>query len=149
MRIAAAFWPVILLTTAGSVGATEIPIADFARHEQCLSVKISPNGEYLAATTILGNQIVLELINTADMRPRFLRPREGDDIANYWWVAPDRLMYTEGLHVGGIDRPMATGELFSVKADGTGAALLFGFRAGAGVSAGGPVVIITRRKTES
>ena len=79
---------------------------------------------------MVDGQIVLELVNTADMRPRVLRPRAGDDIAGYWWVAPDRLMDTEGLHVGGIDRPVPSGELFTVKADGTGAALLFGFRAG-------------------
>jgi len=123
--------PVLMLCTcASALSATEVPITDFTRHEQYLTVKVSPNGEYLAATAVVGGQIVLELINTADMRPRALRPREGDDIAGYWWVAPDRLMYTEGLHLGGIDRPVPSGELYSVKADGTGAALLFGFRAG-------------------
>jgi dipeptidyl aminopeptidase/acylaminoacyl peptidase len=114
----------------GPTPAAEVPIADFARHEQYRSVKISPNGEYLAATAIVNGQVVLELITTADMRPRALRPREGDDIADYWWVAADRLMYTEGVHLGGIDRPIATGELFSIKGDGTDAALLFGIRAG-------------------
>lgn len=123
--------PVLMLCTcASALPAAEVPVTDFTRHEQYLTVKISPNGEYLAATAVVGGQIVLELINTADMRPRALRPREGDDIAGYWWVAPDRLMYTEGLHLGGIDRPVPSGELYSVKADGTGAALLFGFRAG-------------------
>jgi len=119
------------LAAAAPLGAAEIAVADFARHPQYQSVKISPNGEYLAATAVLNGQIVLELVNTADMRPRALRPREGDDITDYWWVAPDRLMYAVGVHIGGYDRPIPTGELFSVKADGSDAALLFGVRAGA------------------
>jgi len=130
MRFARNLLTAILWGSAGLLPAAEVPITDFTRHEQYLSVRISPNGDYLAATAVVGGQIVLELVNTADMRPRVLRPREGDDIAGYWWVGPDRLMYTEGLHVGGIDRPVPSGELFTVKADGTGAALLFGFRAG-------------------
>jgi dipeptidyl aminopeptidase/acylaminoacyl peptidase len=131
MRIATNFLAAMLWTTVASLPAAEVPITDFSRHQRYLTAKISPNGDYLAATAVLGSQVVLELVKTVDMQPHVLRPREGDDIVGYWWVAPDRLMYTEGVHLGGIDRPVATGELFSVKADGTGAALLFGFRAGA------------------
>lgn len=131
MHVARVFWSTWLFAVGALASAAEIPIADFARHEQYQSVKISPDGQYLAATAVVNGQVVLELVNLADMRPRALRPREGDDIADYWWVAADRVMYTEGTHVGGMDRPVSTGELFSVKADGTGAALLFGFRAGA------------------
>ena len=131
MHVARIFESSVLFAVCALASAVEVPIADFARHDQYRSVKISPNGEYLAATAVVDGQVVLELVNMADMRPRALRPREGDDIADYWWVGPDRVMYTEGVHVGGVDRPIGTGELFSIKADGTGAAMLFGFRAGA------------------
>ena len=92
MRVAALLQSIVLCGICSPLVAAEIPIADFTRHDQYRSVKISPNGEYLAATAIVNGQVVLELVNTADMRPRALRPREGDDIADYWWVAPDRLM---------------------------------------------------------
>jgi dipeptidyl aminopeptidase/acylaminoacyl peptidase len=133
---------------AAPLAAAEVPVADFARHPQYLNIKISPNGEYLAATAIVGGQVALELINTADMSPRALRPREGDDIADFWWVAPDRLMYTEGVHVGGIDRPMATGELFSIKGDGSGATLLFGYRAGGGSDDSHAATLIKKQKAD-
>ena len=133
MRVATFLCFVILLAgPVAQLSAAEVSVADFARHGRYGKVKLSPNGDYLAATAVINGQVVLELIAVADMAPKALRPREGDDIADFWWVAPDRLMYTEGIHVGGIDRPIGTGELFSVKADGSGAALLFGFRAGAG-----------------
>ncbi len=122
----------VLGSVATTAPAGEVPAADFARHGRYHSVKLSPNGDYLAASALVEGQVVLELIATADMRPRALRPREGDDIGAFWWVAPDRLMYTESVHVGAIDRPIPTGELFSIKGDGSGAALLFGIRAGGG-----------------
>jgi len=148
MRVAVFFQSFVLCGVCSSLVAAEIPVADFTRHEQYRSVKISPNGEYLAATAIVNGQVVLELVNTAEMRPRALRPREGDDIADYWWVAPDRVMYTEGVHVGGVDRPMLTGELFSVKGDGTDAALLFGYRAGGGSDDSHMATLIKKQKAD-
>ena len=108
----------------------EVPLADFAKHEQYSEVKISPDGQNLSAVAIVNGQRTLALVNVADMKMRTLRPREGDDVADTWWVAPDRVMYNEGEHIGGQERPIVTGELFSVKADGSGANILFGYRAG-------------------
>jgi dipeptidyl aminopeptidase/acylaminoacyl peptidase len=148
MRIATSLLAAMLWTAAVSLPAAEVPITDFSRHQQYLTAKISPNGDYIAATAVLGGQIVLELIKTAEMQPHILRPREGDDIAGYWWVAPDRLIYTEGLHLGGIDRPVPSGELFSVKADGTGAALLFGFRAGSAAAESHTATLIKKQTAD-
>ena len=80
MRFARNLLTAILWSSAALLPAAEVPISDFARHEQYLSVRISPNGDYLAATAVVGGQIVLELVNTADMRPRVLRPREGETL---------------------------------------------------------------------
>jgi dipeptidyl aminopeptidase/acylaminoacyl peptidase len=112
------------------LAAAEVPVADFARHPAYGDVRISPNGENLVVTTTANDQVVLALVSLADMKLKVLRPREGDDVADFAWVAADRLLYNEGVHVSGIDRPVSTGELYTVKADGTGAAVLFGFRAG-------------------
>jgi dipeptidyl aminopeptidase/acylaminoacyl peptidase len=120
----------VLLAAALPLAAAEVPIADFARHPTYREVRISPNGETLAATMEGNGQVVLALISLADMQPKVLRPREGDDVADFAWVAPDRVIYNEGLHVSGVDRPLSTGELFAINANGSGAALLFGLRAG-------------------
>lgn len=133
---------------AAPVAAGEIPVADFARHAQYRDAKISPDGNWLAATVVAGGQVLLELVGTADMRPRVLRPREGDDVAGFWWVAPDRLMYTEGLHIGGLDRPVLTGELYSVKGDGSDARLLFGFRAGDSSDDGHMATLIKKQQPD-
>jgi dipeptidyl aminopeptidase/acylaminoacyl peptidase len=112
--------------------AAEIPLADFARHPRYEQVKISPEGDYLAATAIVKGRTVLALIHLTDRKGVNVTPRDGADIVDYWWVAPHRVMYTIGERVGGLEAPQSTGELYAVNADGSDGAILFGYRAGAG-----------------
>ena len=112
--------------------AAEVPIADFAKHAAYEDVKISPNGEYLAVTSLVNDRSTLGLIRLSDMKGQNLGAREGAEIASFEWASPDRVMYTIGEHLGGKDRPVANGELYTVKGDGSEAALIFGYRASGG-----------------
>ncbi|MEO7323397.1 MAG: S9 family peptidase [Dokdonella sp.] len=128
-------WSLGILTAAFAGAAmspagAEVPIADFARHEQFRYVKISPNGDYLAANVVVDGKAVLSLIRLADMKGVNVRPRDTRELASFWWVAPDRVMYTIGERNGALEAPTATGELYAVNADGTGDGVLFGFRVG-------------------
>jgi dipeptidyl aminopeptidase/acylaminoacyl peptidase len=126
-RIAAA----ILLVSIGlSVTAAEVPLADFARHAQFRDVKLSPNGDYLAASAIIDGKAILSLIHIADMKGVNLRPRENKELAEFWWASDNRVLYTIGERYGALEAPMSTGELYAVNADGTGDANIFGFRVG-------------------
>lgn len=113
-----------------SPASAEVPLADFARHEQFRNVKISPNGDYLAANVVVDGKAVLSLIRLADMKGVNVRPRDTRELASFWWVAPDRVMYTIGERDGALEVPAQTGELYAVNADGTGDGVLFGFRVG-------------------
>jgi dipeptidyl aminopeptidase/acylaminoacyl peptidase len=121
-----------LVGFAMSFAAVAEPVAlkDFARHEQFRNVKISPNGDYLAASVVVDGKAVLSLIRLSDMKGVNLRPRDTRELARFWWVSPDRVMYTIGDRNGALEAPMPTGELYAVNADGTGDGVLFGFRAG-------------------
>ena len=44
-----------------------IPVQDFVKHPTYSSVKISPNGEYLAMTVDRGDQDVLTVLRTKDL----------------------------------------------------------------------------------
>ena len=114
----------------GSSAHAEVPVADFAKHEQYAGAAVSPNGEYLAAVAVINGRRMLSLVHLSDMKGLNLNPREGDELSSFQWVGPDRLVYTLGKHNGGEEAPYATGELFTVKGDGTGAAILYGYRAG-------------------
>jgi dipeptidyl aminopeptidase/acylaminoacyl peptidase len=120
----------VLFASAASVAADEVPLADFARHAQYHDVRISPDGEYLAASAGVGGKTVLALIRLKDMRGVNVVPRDTAELASFRWVGPHRLMYTEGERAGGLEQPLPTGELFVVNGDGTDDRILFGLRAG-------------------
>ncbi|MEP6940599.1 MAG: alpha/beta fold hydrolase [Rudaea sp.] len=118
----------MLLAAVVCAHAAEVPIADFARHAKFDQVKISPNGDYLAVTSIVDDKTMLGLVHLADMKTVNISPRSREDVRDFWWVAPDRVMYTVSVHFGSIVNPQGTGELFTVKADGTEANVIFGLR---------------------
>lgn len=133
MRIA--HWSVLVLAGLGALGANafvraEVPLADFARHAQFKDVKISPGGDYLAASAVVGDATVLKLIHRTDMKGVNLPWRDNRELADFWWVAPDRVMYTVGQRVGPLEAPVPTGELYAVNADGGSDRIIFGYRRG-------------------
>jgi hypothetical protein len=122
-------WIVALLLLCTAVlHAQSVSLADLARHDQYRDVKISPDGKYLAATAIVKGQTVLALIRLADKKGNVISPREGNDVIDFWWASPTRVLYTVGEHQGGYDSPLATGELFGVDGDGGNPKLLYGYR---------------------
>ena len=121
---------IFLLLASAASSAAEVPLSDFAKHEQFRDVKISPEGDYLAASAVVDGKTILSLIRLSDMQGVNLRPRADSELAQFWWVAPHRVMYTVGESLGELEAPVATGELYAVNADGSGAALIFGQRLG-------------------
>lgn len=125
----------LLLLLTAVVHAQAVSFADLARHDEYRSVKISPDGKYLATIAVVKGQTVLALIHLSDHKGHVINPRQGDDVTGFWWASPTRVLYTVGEHVGGYDTPLSTGELFAVNADGGGAEILYGYRKG-GMSTG-------------
>lgn len=115
---------------ASAAAAGTVPLADLARHDQYQRVKISPDGRYLAATSVVHGKPLLTLIDLTTHRGGNITPREGNQVVDFWWVNNRRVLYVEGTKTSGFDRPFLTGEIFGVNADGGGAQLLFGYRAG-------------------
>jgi hypothetical protein len=97
------------------------PLADFAKQLQYDDAKISPQGGHLAAIVYVNDRRHLALVDLKTMKAVNVRPREDDELATFDWVSENRVVYTLGIKLGGIDRPIPTGELFGVNADGGGA----------------------------
>ncbi|MDR2012385.1 MAG: S9 family peptidase [Rhodanobacter sp.] len=112
---------------AGQAG-TEVPLADFMKHPRFHDIKISPEGDYLAASSVRDGQAILSLIRLADMNGISVRPRDNNEVQNFVWVAPHRLIYTISEKTAGLEAPQSTGELFGVNADGSGRDTLFSSR---------------------
>ncbi|WP_426271120.1 alpha/beta hydrolase family protein [Dyella kyungheensis] len=128
-RIRRAAFGVLCLLSFQLFAAT-VSFEDLARHAQYSQVKISADGHYLAATTVVKGKPMLALIDLVNHKGTMLKPREGNQVVDFWWVNDHRVLYTEGTQVSGWDQPFATGELFAVNGDGSSSGLLFGYRAG-------------------
>lgn len=119
----------VLCLLAGIALADPVSFADLARHSRYKMVKISPDGTHIAATTVLADgQTVLSLIDLEKKKGVNVKPREGDDVLDFWWASPEYVVYSEAEHDGGWDTPIATGELYSVEADGGSPTMLYGYR---------------------
>jgi len=106
----------------------EVPLEEFAKLPLYDDLKISPNGEYLAATvrdddgqmslvimSILSNQITAKV-----------RGAHRDFINNFFWANDERIVVSLGRQYGSLDAPSATNEIVAVNWDGKRKKWLFG-----------------------
>ena len=147
MRVAHLFLSAVMAVASVPLLAAEVPIKDFARHPKFNLAKISPDGQYLAVTGIVGGKTVLALVHLSDMKTVNIEPRSREDVNEFWWVAPDRVMYTVAVHFGSIVNPSATGELFTVNADGSNSNIIFGLRVSSIVTGNSPDAAVSQRAT--
>ena len=95
-------------------------VKDFVKHATYGTVKISPTGEYLALTADRGEQDVLVVMRTSDLKViKINQLPDKKSVGSFYWVRPDRLMFNAIRKMGGYAQPFMTGEWFAVNADGT------------------------------
>ncbi|MFA6229513.1 MAG: hypothetical protein WC617_04965 [Rhodanobacter sp.] len=78
----------VLLIAAMGIHSEPVSFADLAKHAEYKDAKISPNGEYLAATAVVKGQTVLALIHLSDSKIKVISPREDDDVIDFAWASP-------------------------------------------------------------
>jgi dipeptidyl aminopeptidase/acylaminoacyl peptidase len=120
-----------LLAASAAAVADPLPIEYFTREDDIGLVKISPDGEYLAATASgaeLSGLIFFELGSPGIKGG--LRARQGDEIIDFDWISTTRVIYSYGERYGGQEYVSNTGEIFAVDRDGTRNTILYGYRAG-------------------
>jgi dipeptidyl aminopeptidase/acylaminoacyl peptidase len=129
MKISRSLVALALCGCAFAALADPVSFADLAKHAQFKMVKISPDGAHIAATSVLKNgQTMLSLIDLTTHKIVNLAPRQNEDVLDFWWASPKRVLYTDAMHEGGWDVPIPTGELYAVDADGGDPEMLYGYR---------------------
>lgn len=111
---------IALLLMPMLAGASAPSIEDFVGRAAYSGARISPNGEYLALTVDRGEQDVLVVMRTADLK--VLKVNQVPDeksVGAFYWVGPERLMFTSVRKVGTYAQPFGTGEWYAVNADGS------------------------------
>lgn len=115
--------------------ALAVDVDAFVKKDRFDTIKISPTGEYYAATVPLEDKTALVIMRRAGntLTGTFVLGRN-THVEDFWWVNPDRVLISISEKFGLLDEPLLTGEIYAMNADGGQADILVGQRVqGAGL----------------
>ncbi|MCC4590048.1 prolyl oligopeptidase family serine peptidase [Xanthomonas campestris pv. cannae] len=134
----------LCLLGAGNAWA-QVDLAPYLKKEEFGEVKLSPTGEYFAATVPLADRTALAVMRRADNKiVGSFSMEKNTHVADFEWVNDTRVLFSMDVKIGAMDEPRPTGELFAINADGSAAELLVGQR----VTGNGPGTLIQTKKVE-
>ena len=121
-------------------------IEDFIRKQQFEDIKISPTGEYYAATIRIDRKTALAILRRSDSKVVATMSIPGDrtHVDDFWWVNAERVLISPSQKFGALERPQLTGDLYAVNADGGKGGILVG----QSLQSDGPGSHIKTRKVE-
>lgn len=91
------------------------------------AIKLSPTGEFYAATVRLPDRTALVVFRRKDNQPQAkVTGAVNSAIADFWWVNDQRVVVAMADQLGSLAAPQQTGELHGINADGSAARLLVG-----------------------
>lgn len=123
----------LLLVPGVTLGAPDssstIDVSRYTRDDSFKAIKISPTGEFLAATIPLEDRTALVVMRRSDssVTAQFALGRNRH-VEGFQWVNDERLLMSISEKLGSLDEPQGTGEIFAINADGSGSDLLIGQR---------------------
>lgn len=125
-RIAFGLLTVTPLLSWAAAGPT---IADFAGDPSLERVKISPDGDYIAARVHFSSGPGIAIIRLSDNKlTASISFGHDQDLYNLWWVGPRRVVFEPSLYEETGDVPSPTGELIGMDADAGNPTYLFGYQ---------------------
>lgn len=134
----------VLLAMTGHAGAVDLE--HYLRRDAFTDIKISPTGEFYAATIPMEDRTGLAIMrrNDGKLVGSFVPPRN-NHANDFDWVNDQRVLIGLAEKFGSLDEPQPTGELFGINADGGRGELLIGYR----VQGNGPGTRIQPKKVEA
>ncbi|MEO8001419.1 MAG: S9 family peptidase [Arenimonas sp.] len=103
--------------------ATEVkkyPVSDFYKDNSFEMIRISPTGEYLAASVPQENRTVLIILRLADMKMTGkVVLQEKAHITRFYWVNNERILFNAAMKIGRLSQPKGLWAIYGVNADGS------------------------------
>lgn len=131
---------------ASAPAAQAVDVKAFIKKDTFNDIKLSPNGDYYAATVTLEDRTVLAILRRSDNKVTASFSREKHSVVSgFHWVNTERMVISIAEKFGGLDEPLGTGDLYAVNADGSKADILVGQQ----VRSDGPGTKIQPRKVEA
>lgn len=126
-------------------GASAVNVDAYIKKDRFNAVKISPDGDYLAATVPFEDKTALVILRRVDNKVTAnFRLEKNTHVADFWWVNPERVVISMARKFGALDQPQLDGNLYAINADGTQPGLLVG----QSVQGAGPGTKIQPKKVE-
>lgn len=122
--------------TAAAAATDGVDVESFIKDDAFVDIKLSPTGEFYAATVPTENETMLVIFSREGMKMTgAFRLGKHNHVHDFWWVSPTRVLIGMAQKLGSRDEPQPTGEIYAMNANGTGIDVLVGYRvrgAGAG-----------------
>ncbi|WP_119718741.1 alpha/beta hydrolase family protein [Cognatilysobacter tabacisoli] len=125
--------------------AADVDVEAFVKRDRFDDIKLSPNGDYYAATVPLGDRTALAVLRRSDNKlTATFQIGKNTHVAGFWWVNPERVLISTARKFGSLDQPLLTGDIYAINADGTRPDVLVG----QSVVSAGPGTKIQPKKAE-
>lgn len=109
--------------------AMAVDVGLFVKKDHFETIKLSPTGEYYAATVPIEDRTALAIMRRADNKlTGTFRLEKNTHVDDFWWVNPQRVLISIAEKFGEMDQPRLTGEIYAINADGSRPDLLVGQR---------------------
>ncbi|MCW5580755.1 MAG: S9 family peptidase [Luteimonas sp.] len=115
------------LAIAVSTQAHAVDVEPFVKRGSFDDIKISPTGEYYAASVPLEDRTALAILRRADnTMTGTVNLGRNTHIADFSWVSGNRVLISEARKFGRLDQPQLTGNLYATSAEGGRTDILVG-----------------------
>lgn len=117
----------LAVVVASPAFSAPVDVASFVKRDQFDAIKLSPNGDYYAASVPAEDNSILMIVRRADNKPMAgFGIGKNTYIASFEWVNPERVVFGTARKFGALDNPQLTGNLYGMNADGSGKDILVG-----------------------
>lgn len=107
-----------------------VDLSNFIRKDYFVDIKLSPTGDFYAATVPMEDRTALIIFERAGNKTAgTFMPGKNGHVSGFSWVNNERVIVSLSERFGLLDEPQPTGELYAINADGSQPELLVGFRA--------------------
>ncbi|MBD9479626.1 S9 family peptidase [Pseudoxanthomonas sp. PXM02] len=109
--------------------SAQVDVEAFVRKDKFADIKLSPSGEFYAATVRLEDRTGLAImLRSGNKLTAHFVLGKNTHVSGFWWVNPERVLIAISEKYGALDEPQPTGELYGINADGTQLEMLVGYR---------------------